>query len=184
LNSAAGFILAAATEGADLHTSIVLTEPMALVASPASDLARRPRLTVQDLAGRTLLVPKHDCAYRMELEQKLREARVETAATIELNSLAAVVQCLRVGLGVAVVPQRAVAEDLTAGRLQRLAWSEPLAADLFLVRHRDKPLTGAYGAFIAMAEKYFAEQRARQTITPASPRARCTSRGANARHGR
>jgi DNA-binding transcriptional LysR family regulator len=156
----AGFILATPTEGADLHTTVVLSEPMAWVASPGSALARRARLTLQDLAGRTLLLAKHDCGYRMELEQSLREARVELAAVIELNSLAALVQCLAQGLGVALLPRRAVADELARGRLRQLDWHEPLACELFLMRHRDKPLTGAYGAFIGAVEEYFAAQRA------------------------
>ncbi len=178
----AGFLLAMASESADLRTTVVLSEPMAYVASPSSDLAGRSKLTLEDLAGRTLLLPKHDCAYRMELEQTLKEARIEPAAIIELNSVAALVQCLKVGLGVAMLPQRAIAEELAAGRLQKLDWHEPLAANLFLIRHRDKPLTGAYGAFIAVVEQYFAEQRARQTIAPELPRTPCRARSGNAQH--
>jgi DNA-binding transcriptional LysR family regulator len=168
----AGFLLTMGIESADLHTSVVLTEPLVYVVSPSSELAQRTRLTIEDLEGFTLLVAKHDCAYRMELDRKLKEARVETAAVIELNSLNAVIQCLKVSLGVALVPQRAVVHELAAGQLSQLEWHEPLAAKLFLMRHRDKPLTGAYGAFIATVEGYFTEQCERskgpdtQLLTP------------------
>lgn len=155
----AGFLLSMTIGSVDLHTTVVLSEPMAYVTGPGSDLAARSKLTIADLAGQTLLLPKHDCAYRMDLERRLKEGRIETAAIIELNSVAALIECLRAGLGVALLPRRAVAPDLAAGRLLALDWHETLAADLFLVRHRDKPLTGAYGAFIEAVETYFAEQR-------------------------
>ena len=157
----AGFLLAMTIDSADLHTAVVLTEPMAYVTSPSSDLARRSKLTIEDLAGCALLFPKHDCAYRMELEHTLNAARIETATSIELNSLTALVQCLRIGLGVALLPRRVVADEIADGRLKQLDWHEPLWSSLFLLRHRDKPLTGAYGAFITTVEAYFAELRAR-----------------------
>lgn len=104
------------------------------------------------------------------------EARVDTAALLELNSVAAIVECLLAGIGVALLPERAAARELAAGRLVRLHWSEPLAEDLYFVRHRDKPLVGAYGAFVAQVEEYFEEQRARQASEPRGAPLRCRSR--------
>ena len=108
-----------------------------------------------------MIVAKHDCAYRMELDRALKGARVEMSAVIELNSLAAVIHCLKEGLGLALLPKRAVAHELEHGLLKQLDWHEAVSAKLFLMRHRDKPLTMAFGAFIATVEKYFAEERAR-----------------------
>ena len=158
----AGFLLSMTLESADLCSDVVLDEPMAYVAPPDSDLAAREGLATGDLAGHTLLVPKHDCAYRMKLQQELSEAHVEPAAVVELNSVASVVQCLRAGTGVALLPERTVAEDIAAGRLAKLRWHEPLAASLYFIRHRDKPRVAAYGAFVAVVEEYFAGLRAQQ----------------------
>lgn len=162
----AAFLLAMPLESADLCSTVVLVEPLAFVAGPASDLAGRADLTVRDLAGHALLLPKHDCAYRMQLQQELAEAHVEPAAVLDLNSVAAVVRCLQAGLGVALLPERLVAGELADGRLIRLRWHEPLAARLFFIRHRDKPLAGAFGAFVAMVEQHFAAVRAAGVATP------------------
>jgi len=156
----AAFLLTMGIESADLISSVVLTEPLAYVASPSSELAHRSNLGLEDLAGQTLLVAKHDCAYRMELDRAIKGARVELSAVIELNSLAAVIHCLRGGLGLALLPKRAVAHEIEAGLLKQLDWHEPATSKLFLIRHRDKPLTMAFGAFISTVEKYFAEERA------------------------
>jgi DNA-binding transcriptional LysR family regulator len=155
----AGFLLSMPVESADLCSTVVLSEPMAYVASSLSNLAKRTNLSIQDLAGQTLLVPKHDCAYRMKLQQEIAAAHIDTAAVIELNSVNAVVQCLRAGIGVALLPERTVSQDIAARRLTKLRWHAPLAANLYFIRHRDKPLAGAYGAFVALVERYFAELR-------------------------
>lgn len=151
----AGFLLSMCLDAADLDCTVVLEEPMAFVAHPASDLAGRADLGVADLAGRTLLVPKHDCAYRMHLQQQLAETRTEAAAVLELNSVTALVNCLRAGLGIALLPERTVAAEVAAGRLAKLAWREPQSARLFFLRHRDKPRVGAYGAFVTCVEQHF-----------------------------
>jgi DNA-binding transcriptional LysR family regulator len=170
----AGFVLSMPVKSVDLCSRVVLIEPLAYVASPRSDLAKRANLTIHDLTGHTLLVPKHDCAYRMKLQQELAEAHVETGAVLELNSVTAVVRCLRVGIGVALLPERAVTQEIAARRLTRLRWHEPLAASLFFVRHRNKPLVGAYGAFVAVVEQYFAELRAHQASQPGgAPKREC-----------
>jgi DNA-binding transcriptional LysR family regulator len=61
-------------ESADLVSTVVLHEPMAYVAAPTSDLAGKRNLALHDLAGHALLVPKHDCAYRMKLQRDLAAA--------------------------------------------------------------------------------------------------------------
>lgn len=170
----AGFLLAMPLEFNDLHNAEVLMEPMAFVASPTSALAKRANLDLGDLAGQTLLLPKHDCAYRMKLQQDLMEAHVQPAAVIELNSVSSVVRCLQAALGVALLPERTVERELARRQLTKLRWHEPLQTSLYFIRHRDKPLIGAYGAFVAEVERYFTELRA-----PASG----AGRGATRRSG-
>ncbi|MGE5789059.1 MAG: LysR family transcriptional regulator [Myxococcales bacterium] len=156
----AGFLLDMPLEFNDLSNTEVLVEPMAFVASPQLELAKGSNLTLHDLAGNTLLLPKHDCAYRMKLQQELMEAHVQPAAVIELNSVTSVLRCLGAGLGVALLPERTVKQELALRRLTKLRWHEPLQASLYFIRHRDKPLVGAYGAFVGEVEQYFAELRA------------------------
>jgi DNA-binding transcriptional LysR family regulator len=155
----AGFLLSMTIEAADLCSTVVSSEPLAYVASPKSELCKRANLSIVDLAGQTLLVPKHDCAYRMKLQQEIAAAHIDLGAMIELNSVASVVSCVKAGVGVALVPERVVSKDIAARHLSKLRWQAPLAADLHFLRHRDKPLAGAYGAFVASVERHFREQR-------------------------
>ncbi|MGC4063876.1 MAG: substrate-binding domain-containing protein [Polyangiaceae bacterium] len=177
MKSKLDFLLAMPVEFNDLVNSEVLVEPMAFVTHPASALTRRTNLTLRDLAGHTLLVPKHDCAYRMRLQQDLMEAHVEPSAVIELNSVSSVLRCLEAGLGVAYLPERAAKDALARRRLTKLRWHEPLETSLYFIRHRDKPLVGAYGAFVAEVEHYFAELRG---ASAGSSRERAEPRGPSA----
>lgn len=163
----AAFLLAGSVTAADLTTSTMLIEPMVYVASPTSTLAPRSRLGIRDLAEQTLLLPKHDCGYRMQLERSLTEAGVEVAAIIELNSLASLIQCLLLGVGVALLPRRSVARELAQHQLKELSFSTPLTSHLFLIRHRHKPLDGVFGAFMTMVEEHFTGLRGNEASGPA-----------------
>jgi len=58
---------------------------------------------------------------------------------IIFSSGASLFNCLRRNIGVAFCPEVAVAEDLRAGRLVRLAWpAGPDATTAFVIRHADK----------------------------------------------
>lgn len=154
----AAFLLSSTVESADLLTLNLHTESMAFVASSSSSLAQRSGLGYADFSGQVVLLPKHDCGYRMELEQELRSAKVETAAVYELNSLESIVSCAAQGIGVALLPTAIAAPAIAEGRLVRLDWAEPFSVGLFLMYHRDKPRTGFFSAFLDCVESYFGQQ--------------------------
>jgi DNA-binding transcriptional LysR family regulator len=93
------------------------------------------------------------------VQQEIASAHIDLGAMIELNSVASVISCVKAGVGIALLPERTVRKDIAARHLSKLRWQAPLAADLHFLRHRDKPLAGAFGAFAASVEGYFREQR-------------------------
>jgi len=149
------FILSMPLEAASLRCEKVWEEPLAFVAAPSSELASRAKLSLPDLAGRTLLVAKHDCAYRMELQQEMTEARIEPRAVIELNSLESVARCASEGMGIALLPEASVSAEMRAETLVKLRFRKPRRACLYFFRHNDKPLKGAFGAFVAAVDAHF-----------------------------
>lgn len=155
----AAFLLAEDIAAPELQSTLLRNEPMVFVTNPGSDLAKRTSLSIQDLEGRTLLLPKHDCGYRMELERSLHDARVRLMTLIELNCISSMIRCLRHGLGVALLPRVVVKKELRAKRLVALDWKEPMKSGLLLLRHRDRRVEGIFGAFIEAVELYFASAK-------------------------
>ncbi len=169
----AAFLLADRLDTPELVSTRVRVEPLVFVAQPGSALTRRRGLCVRDLEGHPLLLPKHDCGYRMELERWVKEEHVELGALYELNCLSALVHCVREGLGVALVPRIAVQRALADQTLAALHWRAPVDCGLLFLRHRDKPLEGAFGTFVRIVEEFFAEEEA----TPSRPPRKARSRG-------
>jgi DNA-binding transcriptional LysR family regulator len=95
--------------------------PLAMVAAPDHRLRGRAALTPGDLAGERLLVNLPGCSFRMVADRLLGPdlERVEVAGVAVMRAWA------ENGLGVALLPEFAVAPALRAGALTRLDLPAP-----------------------------------------------------------
>jgi DNA-binding transcriptional LysR family regulator len=75
---------------------------------------------------------------------------------LELTSIEAVKQCAIAGMGVAVLPRTAIAQELAQRRLVPVRWKGvPLIAYTQMLRHRERWMTPALEGLWSMAQKYF-----------------------------
>ncbi|WP_062309369.1 LysR family transcriptional regulator [Alicyclobacillus sendaiensis] len=105
-------------------------------------LVGHPKLRPGDLKGDTvslleasvlLLVEasKGGTSYREVFEQQLVRMGVRIHRSMEFSSVEAVKQCAMAGLGIALLPEIAVGEELKAGKLVQISWND-LAIPSFL----------------------------------------------------
>ncbi len=148
------FLLTESVSAGDLGVEALGTEPLALVCSPDHRLAARDLVTTADLQGETLLLSRVDCSYRQLLEQLMAEEKVLPGTTLELNSVAAIKQCVARGLGITLIPTVAVKHEMTQGILLALPWSEGVAevASLMIWLH-DRWLSPTLQAFMQLARE-------------------------------
>ena len=138
------------------------TEKLLFIASPEDSLANKKRVQPQDLSGQTLLVTEAGCTYRKKLEQLLARMNVRPANTIEFSSVEAIKECVSLGMGVAFLPEIVVAEQLARRRLMALRWAGPeIEIATHVVWHKDKWISPALGAFIAMLQSMICEPSGR-----------------------
>jgi DNA-binding transcriptional LysR family regulator len=108
-----------------------------VLVAPATEREPPGLITPQDLSARTLVVRDRGTVNRGQVERWLERAQVEPAGRLEAHSLEAVKHCVEAGLGVAVVPDLAVAHELELGTLRRLDMAGPaLELDLCLAWRR------------------------------------------------
>lgn len=75
-----------------------------VVALPQNDpLAAEPQLALASLAGRRLIAPWNQLRLRGRFEKALKKLKVPPHETIETNSSANILSCVRAGLGVAIL---------------------------------------------------------------------------------
>ena len=129
-------------------------EPLVVIAPPEHPLAESPCVGPADLENEPVLLTEGACGYRSLFERSLAGAGVHPASTLEFTSVEAIKQCVMAGLGIAVLPEMAVHEELAHGRLVALRWSEPdFAVESYFVWHKDKWQSPALRAFSLMVHE-------------------------------
>ncbi|MCP4114362.1 MAG: LysR family transcriptional regulator substrate-binding protein [Desulfobacteraceae bacterium] len=148
------FLLADSINALDLKSEVLAFEPLVLVAAPDHPLAARPAVTVNDLAGESILLPKHDCGYRMQFETMLSERQIQSTTITELNSIEAIKQCVLRGIGITIIPQIAVANEIARKQLIPLAWADDtVESAVLMIQHKDKWVSPVLETFMDISRK-------------------------------
>jgi DNA-binding transcriptional LysR family regulator len=153
------FLLAESIQTANLNVEMLKTEQLLVIAGPSHPLCGRKCIGFKDLRAQHIFLPKADCGYRMAFEQSLMVERAEPVLSLELNSIEAIKKCVAAGLGVTVIPEIAVEDELHRGELMRLDWSEEAQVAVLMIWHQKKWISPALGAFMETARRVIAQNR-------------------------
>jgi len=155
------FLMTESFQVADLEAEVLGIENLVLVAHPDHPLARQPLVHTRDLKDETILFSKVDCSYRKTFEAILDLEKVRYDATLEFNSVAAIKQFVKAGVGIAVLPEITVAQDIAKGRLCALPWSEGiLEVATLMIWYKDRWLSPTLSAFMAVVREELKETAA------------------------
>jgi DNA-binding transcriptional LysR family regulator len=148
------FLLTESIQDADLELETLGFESIRIVARPDHPLATKPVVRTQDLAGETILLSKVDCSYRRTFQQILNKKRVRPGASLEFSSVAVIKQCVVEGVGITILPEVSIADDIDQGRLAALAWEEDnLEVATLMIWYKDRWLSPTLSAFMEMTRK-------------------------------
>jgi DNA-binding transcriptional LysR family regulator len=143
------FLLTESFHAANLEIEVLGIETLVLVAHPNHPLVNQPVVRTRDLEGETLLFSKLDCSYRKTLEGVLKSEKVRYDTAIEFNGVEAIKQCVIAGVGITILPEITVAEDISQGRLSALPWAEgELEVATLMIWYRDRWLSPTLSAFM------------------------------------
>ena len=130
-------------------TSVPLYEDeLVLVANPAHGFARRNAVAVAEIGGERLILFDRSSSYHDVTSAFLREHGVVPRGVMELDNIDASKKMVEQGLGVALLPSTAVAEELDSGALVRVALADaaPVRRRIVAIRRRDAGPPAGYVA--------------------------------------
>lgn len=138
-----------AIEDERLNSLRLRSERLVFVVGSSHPLSTNKKIQPRQLNGQTLLVTESGCAYRKQLDRLVFRLDLRRTSTLEFSSVEAIKQCATLGMGIALLPEIVVADDLLRNRLRILHWKE-LQADIstYVVWHKDKWISPALKAFI------------------------------------
>ena len=151
------FLLAESIHAGDLTAETVGFESVVIVSSPDHPLAGKRTVHTRDLAGETILFSKVDCSYRKIFEQILDQEEINRFGRLEFYSIEAIKRSVMAGVGITVLPEIAVAEEVARKRLVILPWSEgKIEVATLMIWYRDRWISPTMKAFMEVAKKMMA----------------------------
>jgi DNA-binding transcriptional LysR family regulator len=128
-------------------------EKIFLIGDPAHPLVSRKSVKPADLAGQTLLLTETGCGYRSKLDRILALQNIRPGHIIEFSSVEAIKECVRIGMGLALLPAIAVWRELRENQFIPLRWSGPsLDIVTHVIWHKDKWVSPAMAAFLELVK--------------------------------
>jgi DNA-binding transcriptional LysR family regulator len=148
------FILEEPFPSKTLAVEALREEQVLIVAPPSHRLASARRVTAQDIVGEPVLLTELGCSYRNQFERQLIASGAHAGHHMEFQSIETIKRCVEQGLGIAPLPQIAVANELAAGHLVALRWKgPPIKVSTHLVWNPQRHPGSAVTAFLAHARK-------------------------------
>jgi len=134
-------------------------EPMVAAVFAGHALATRKKIGASDLADQQILLTDPSCSYRTLFERTLLAQGARVSKFQEFASVEAIKQCALAGMGVAILPEIVVKDELNRGALVALRWpNERMYVYTQLVRHKDKWYSPVMQAFWNMAVSMLASK--------------------------
>src|SRR5579884_2341254 len=143
-------VIAGPCENPHLRSLPLIRDRMLAILPPGHPLAHRPAVTMQELHAYPLILREPGSATRRMIERAFQRHGLEALPAMELESNEAIKSAVADGIGVGIMAQAAVAQELATGRLAGRPLREPLHLDFSLIYHRDRTLSPVVAAFLAL----------------------------------
>jgi DNA-binding transcriptional LysR family regulator len=132
------------------------TTDLVFVVSPNDPLAKRKRLTWEDLKEAPWILNQQGCVYRGYIERRLKERGQPLKVEVEVLGLELQKKLTQLGLGISLLPKSFVRAELQQGTLKTLdVAGTNLQAYSCLVFRSDKYIHGAMKAFLKLLQDSF-----------------------------
>jgi DNA-binding transcriptional LysR family regulator len=156
----------------DLESIPIADDELVLVTAPSHRFVDLPDVAVADLSRESLIMRERGSGSRELIDDALHRAGVYITPTLELEGVDAVKQAVAANLGVSLLSRCAIDLEVASGRLRVVpVRGFKVERTIWLVRHRDRQLSRAAQAFIALVTGPPAPS-AQPAAVPAAPEAR------------
>ena len=143
----------------DIERTPLYEDELALVVGPHHPWAVRRETAVGELGRERIILFDRSSSYYELTRTLLLSAGVAPPRAMELDNIEAAKRMVERGLGVALLPRSAVADDVADGRLRllRITGSAPVRRAIVALRRRDASPLASVDAFLHVAREVLGE---------------------------
>lgn len=125
-------------------------DPLVLVCSPEHDLASKKRIDIKILDGQRFIGFERDIPTRKAVDKILRERGISVEYVMEFDNIETVKRSVEADLGVSIVPRATVQNEVRAGTLRAVNFTESFARPIAIIHRKGKIFSAATRKFIEM----------------------------------
>jgi DNA-binding transcriptional LysR family regulator len=124
-------------------------DKLVIICNPGHRLAGRRRVSVKKLEGEDFIAFERDIPTRKTIDQILKQNRVSVNYVMEFDNIETIKRSVEVGIGVSILPETAVANEVRNGLLVALNFTEgTFTRPIGIIHRKGKVFTPAAGEFI------------------------------------
>ncbi|MCH8010043.1 MAG: LysR family transcriptional regulator [Chloroflexi bacterium] len=141
----------------EVETIPLYSDDVILVTAADDAFAERGSVDIEDLATRRLIMFNRGSSYYALVDNALRGAGLPVSPAMELDNMEATKKMVEVGLGIAMLPRVAVAQEVERGELREIEIKKMTMPrrEVSLIYRRGRPLSRAAIAFIKLLEEHY-----------------------------
>ena len=143
----------------DVQEHALLQRQDVLICRPDHCLGGRKRIRLADITSFPLLVLERGSTSRQLLDVALVKENVSPPIAMELGGIEVLKRFVEIGLGLAIVPQVAVAQEVKRGQLHAVQVSGLPASPVGWIVRRGRMRSAATNAFIQLIEYQLAHKK-------------------------
>jgi len=117
-------------------------DKLVIVCNPEHNLARRRRVSVEALAGEDFIAFERDIPTRKTIDRILKQHKVAVNYTMEFDNIETIKRSVEVGIGVSILPETAVANEVRNKQLVALNFTEGVFTRSIGIIHRKGKVFG------------------------------------------
>ena len=126
------------------------SDPLVLVCSPEHELAPKKRIDISVLDGQRFIGFERDIPTRKAVDKILRDRGISVQYVMELDNIETVKQSVEADLGLTIVPRATVQNEVRAGTLCAVNFTENFARPIGIIYRKGKIFSGAARKFVEM----------------------------------
>ena len=140
----------------DLFGEALFERRDVLICPPDHALGKRKRVGLKQVAEHPFLALERGSTSRQLLDELFRHEGLELQVEMNLGGIEILKRYVEIGLGIALVPEVAVEEEVAAGKLHALQVNGLVKRKIGLVEHKGRRRSQATTAFLDLLEEFVA----------------------------
>jgi LysR family transcriptional regulator, transcriptional activator of the cysJI operon len=136
----------------------ILEDRLVIITPTGHPFTRKTCIEPQALEGQTMIMHERGSAPRKAINQFLKENNINVFVHLELSSNRAIKKAVEQGIGLAIISQTVVSDEIQTGKLETIPLCDgSMKRKFYMIHHKDKYLSVSLQNFINTVYKWVSD---------------------------